>query len=146
MFKFVGRLVTENFALKIVSLFLAVGVWFYVVSELNKGTLEERLAIQQILPSYGMITKKLQIKPIVVGRPKRYYRIVEEKIVVVPDYCIVVGPKSILHNVKYIYTLPIDVTGVNKPVTKTVPLKPIASGIYMEETLVAATVPVEQAQ
>lgn len=145
MFKFLGKAVTENLLLKVVSLFLAVWMWFYVVSELNKGSVDDRLAIQKLLPSYGMITKKLLIRPIVVGRPRPGYRIIEEKIVAVPDYCIVVGPRKILENLKYIYTLPIDATGSSRVLTVTVPLKPIASGIYMEETLVTATIPIERA-
>ena len=66
-----------------------------------------------------------------------------KKAVVVPEYCIVVGTKDLLGKIKFIYTMPIDVTGVSKPFTKSVALNPIAPGVYTEETLVQVTVAVE---
>lgn len=146
MLKFFERLFAENLLLKMISLILAVGLWFYIVSDLNKGTEEERLIIQKLLPSYGMITKKLAIRPVLVGNPKHGYRVVEDQIAIMPEYCIVVGPRSVLNNVRYIYTLPIDVSDSEKLITSSVPLKPIAPGIYVEETLVTADIPIERIQ
>jgi YbbR domain-containing protein len=144
MLKFFGKLVGENFLLKVISLVLAVGLWFYIVGELNKGAEEERLVFQKIFPSYGMITKKLEIKPIVMGKPKRGFTVIEDKIAVYPSYCIVIGPKSVLKDIKEIDTVPIDISGADKIITRAVPLKSIAPGIFVEETLVAATIPIER--
>ncbi len=42
---------TYNIGLKITALILALVLWFYIVSELNKGTDEERQLLNKILPS-----------------------------------------------------------------------------------------------
>ncbi len=141
---FFNRLFSENFFLKVVSLVLAVGLWFYIVSELNKGTEEERLVIQQLLPSYGMVTKKLTIKPILIGKPKRGFMALEGKIEITPSYCIVIGPKKVLAGIDEIETVPADISGADKVVTRAVALKSIAPGTYLEETLVTVTVPIEK--
>ncbi len=144
MLDFLKKALTKNITLKLFSLLLAIIAWYYIVNELDKGSMEERALIQKIFPSYGMITKKLLIKPSLVGQPHRRYRIVKDKILVVPDYCIVVGPSKMLKDIKHIYTTPLDVNGASETFTKSIPLTPIAPGIYTEETLVAVTVPVEK--
>ena len=137
-------LFTKNVGLKILALVLALAFWFYIVSELNKGTDEERQLLRRILPSDGLAAKKLMIKPIFVGRVRSGYSIVRDRIVAVPEYCIVVGTRDLLEKIRFVYTMPIDIAGVHKTFTKSVPLNPIAPGIYMEETLVQITVPIEK--
>ena len=61
-----------------------------------------------------------------------------------PDYCIVVGTKELLDKVRVIYTMPIDISAAYKPITKSVALNPIAPGVFMEDTQVQVTVPVEK--
>ncbi len=140
MLKFLGRIISNNLILKMVSLVLAVGIWFYIAIDLDKGAEDERLILH---PSYGMVTKRLAIKAVVVGNPRQGYRVDEARIAIAPEYCIVVGPRSLLGNIKYIYTMPIDVSGEDRTVTRSVPLKSAAEGVRAEETLVTATVPIE---
>jgi len=130
--------------MKIISLILALALWFYIVNELKKGSDEERQFLKKVLPSEGVVAKKLTIKPMFIGKPRRYYIIDNKKVVVVPEYCIVVGTKELLGKIKYAYTTPIKVGGIRKTFTTAVPLNPIAPGVYMEETLVQVTVPVEK--
>lgn len=132
----------ENMGLKATALVLALALWFYVVGELNKGSEAERLLLNSIMPQKGITAKKLVIKPIFIGRPRHGYAIISEKVVVTPEYCIVVGTKDLLDKIRFIYTLPIDIKGVDRSFTKSVPLNPIAPGVYMEETLVQITAPV----
>ena len=144
MYSFLKRLFGENLLLKGISLILAIGLWFYIVNELGKGSEEETIALQRILPSYGMLTKKLVIKPIIVGKPKQGFRIVEDKIAVLPEFCIVLGPRKVLRNLRFIYTMPVDIAGGDAMVAKQVPLKPLAPGVYVEEILVTVNIPIEK--
>lgn len=144
MMPFIRRMLTENVGLKIVSLILAVIAWFYIVDELHKGTSEEEQFIAKMIPSEGVAAKKLPIKTIFIGKVRPGYEISRDKIVVSPDYCIVVGTRELLGKIRFAYTTPIDVSGANKSFTKSVPLNPIAPGIFMEETLVQVTVPVDR--
>lgn len=144
MFRAIRKFLTENIWLKMGSLLLALGLWFYVVNELNKGSDEDKQFLNKILPEGGMAAKKLTIKPIYSGTPARGYIAEPRKAVVVPDYCIVVGTKDLLARTRFIYTMPVDIKGVSKSFTKPVALIPIAPGIFMDETLVQVTVNVEK--
>ncbi len=146
MLKLLKNLFTENLGLKGMALLLALVMWFYIVNELNKGGEEERLLLRRILPTEGIASKKLEIRPIFVGKPRRGYRVNVSRVIIVPEYCIVVGTHDLLEKIKFAYTMPIDIAGVSKSFTKAVALNPIAPGIYTEETLVQATVPVEKVQ
>lgn len=140
------KIFTRNIGLKATAFILALAIWFYIVNELKKGSEEERQFLNKVLPKENIAAKKLSIYPIFSGKPRRGYVIDNKKVVVVPEYCLVVGTKELLEKVRFAYTMPIDAAGISKSFTKSVPLSPIAPGIYMEETLVQVTVPVEKVQ
>ena len=142
MLGFIRKFFTKNIGLKFTALILALALWFYVVGELKKGNEEERQFLNSVLPQEGIAAKKLSIMPVFIGTPRYGFMINHAKAVVVPEYCIVVGTKDLLGKVRFIYTMPIDVSGASKPFTKSVALNPRAPGIYMEETLVQVTVAV----
>ncbi len=145
MFSFLRRFFTENIGLKIVALFLALITWFYIVKQLNmEGTKEEMQLLKRIMPSERIAAKKLIIKPIFIGHPRNGFEVVRDKVLMVPEFCIVVGTKDVLESIKYVYTLPIDVGGMSQPFTKSVPLNPIAPGVYLEETLVQVMVSIDK--
>lgn len=144
MLEFVKRFFTKHLALKILSLFLALLVWFYIVNELNKGSDEEFRFLKRMLPSEGLVAKKLVIRPVIIGKPRAGYIVNRAQTVIVPDYCIVVGTRDILGRVKFAYTMPIDVRKATKTITDSIPLNPIAPGVFMEETTVQVTVPIEK--
>lgn len=144
MIKFARDIFTKNVGLKIITLFLALICWFYIVKELNKGSEEETQLLSKILPGQAIGAKKLVIRPIFVGKPRWGFQIDKEKVAVSPEYCIVVGSTEMLEKARFIYTMPIDVNGASKSFTRSVPLSPIATGIYMEETLVQVVIPVQK--
>lgn len=138
------RFFTENVGLKLTALILALALWFYVVSELKKGSDEEQQFLNRVLPSEGVVAKKLMIKPIIVGNARPGFYADDKMAVVSPEYCIVVGTRDLLGKIKFAYTMPVDVSNAYKTVVKSVALNPIAPGVYTEETLVQVTVPVER--
>ena len=144
MLKILKDFFTKNVGLKFTALILALALWFYIVGELKKGSEEERQFLNKVLPSEGVVAKKLSIQPIFIGNPRPGFKIDEKRAVIVPNYCIVVGTKELLGKIKFAYTMPVDVSGAYRTVTRSVALNPIAPGIYMEETLVQVTVPVER--
>ncbi len=145
MFETIRNFFTKHLGLKFTALMLALALWFYIVSELKKGSEEERQFLNRVLPQEGVVAKKLSIMPIFIGRPRAGFAVDPRKAVVVPQYCIVVGTKELLGKIRNAYTMPIDVTGTFKSFNKSVAMNPIAPGVYMEETFVEVTVPVERA-
>jgi hypothetical protein len=135
---------TKHLLLKFLSLILALLAWFYIVNELNKGPNEELELLRKMRPGEGMVAKKLMISPVFVGRPSWGNSVRRDQVVVVPDYCVVMGSKNILGRIKSAYTIPIDLKRASKTFTTQTALSPIAPGVYMEETLVQVTVPIEK--
>jgi len=135
---------TKHLLLKFLSLILALLVWFYIVNELNKGSNEEREILRNMRPGESMVARKLMIKPVFIGKPARGSMVMRDQVVIAPEYCIVMGSRSVLDRVKSAYTVPIDLKRASKTFTTQVALNPIAPGVYMEETLVNVTVPIEK--
>ncbi len=144
MFNLLRQFFEKNIGFKITALILALALWFYIVKELNTGSEEERQFLNKVLPQEGVVAKRLSIRPIFVGKPRWGYGVDNKNVAIVPEYCIVVGTKELLGKIRFAYTMPVDVGGAYKPFTKSVPLSPIAPGVYMEETLVQVTVPMEK--
>ena len=135
---------TKRLFLKFLSLILALLAWFYIVNELNKGPNEELELLRKMRPGESMVAKKLMISPVFAGKPSRGNSVRRDQVAIVPEYCIVMGSRNILGKVKAAYTMPIDLKGASKTFTVQVALNPIAPGIYMEETFVQVTVPIEK--
>ena len=144
MLGYIKKFFSENLPLKLLSLVFALAAWIYIVGELGKGALEQQKFLEKIFPTYGTIAKNLPIEPRLIGAPRRRFEVVEDKILVVPKDSIVVGPKRIIEGITSVPTIPIDVNDQYETFTKSVPLKPIAPGVYFEETVVMVTVPIEK--
>lgn len=144
MFEYVIKFFSKNLGLKLLALTIALMLWFYTVNELHRGSDEEQQFLNRILPQAGMMAKKLEIRPIFVGKPRGGYAFDPKKVVVSPEYCIVVGSKDLLEKIRYAYTVPVDIRGANKSFTKSIALNPIAPGVFTEDTMVQITVPVEK--
>ena len=144
MLQSIKELFTKHLLLKFLSLMLALLAWFYIVNELNKGPNEELELLKKMRPGESMMAKKLMISPIFVGKPSWGNSVRRDQVVVVPEYCIVMGPRNVLGKVKSAYTIPIDLKRISKTFTAQVALSPIAPGVYTEEMLVQVTVPVEK--
>lgn len=135
---------TKHLFLKFLSLMLALLAWFYIVNELNKGSNEELEFLRRMHPNESMVAKKLMISPVFTGKPSWGNSVRRDQVAIVPEYCIVMGSRNILGKVKSAYTMPIDLKGTSKTFTAQVALNSIAPGVYMEETLVQVTVPIEK--
>ena len=144
MLDFIRNFFTKHIGLKVTALVLALALWFYIVNELNKGSLEELQFLHRIMPTEGLVAKKLAITPVFTGNPHWGYKINRDQVTILPDYCIVVGPRAALDKIKTAYTMPIDVKKAAKQFNTSVPLSPVAPGVYMEETIVQVTVPIEK--
>ncbi len=122
----VRKFFTINIGLKVTAFILTLAIWFYIVNELKKGSEEERRFLNKVLPQESMMARKLPINTIFSGKPRSGYMIDNKKVVVVPEYCLVVGTRDLLEKIRFAYTMPIDITGAGKAFTRSVPLSPIA--------------------
>jgi hypothetical protein len=62
LLEYLEKFFMKHLALKILSLILALLVWFYIVNELNKGSNEELQALRKILNPEKKIIESLNVK------------------------------------------------------------------------------------
>jgi len=139
----VKKWITNNLGLKILSLVLAIGTWFYVNGELTRLKNEEEKTIVNML-RYDVILKKLPIQLTIIGEVKKGYEIVKDNITIEPKMCVVIGPKNILSDVSFARTMPVDVTEYAKDIDEQVALAPIATGIALKDNFVKVYIPIVQ--
>lgn len=137
----VSKGILKNFGLKLLSLILAVGTWFYINTELTKIKNEEERAIFSMV-HYDVVSKKLPIQITIVGKTQPEFTIVTKGITVTPDSCIVIGPKIILDQVEVARTVPIDITEFTQDVNKDLTLAPIAEGLELKNYFVKVHIPI----
>lgn len=137
----VKKWIINNLGLKILSLALAIATWFYVNQEFARRKTEEEKAIIKVL-HYEVVTKKIPIQLIIVGKLKSEYEIVSDGIVISPESCVVIGPEIILRDVSAVRTLPIDISEYTKDVNREIALAPIAEGITLKDYFVKVYIPI----
>lgn len=132
----------NNMGLKILSLFLAIFVWFYVSQFIKHGIVAR--APVSILKTPEIVSKYLLVEPRIKGEPAKGYRVVSEKITVTPYKTLVVGPESLLQDVNKVYTRPVDIEGEKRTVKKKVPIESIEETKIGEVELVDVEIPIER--
>jgi len=139
----IKNIIFNNIGLKALSLLLAVGVWFYIAGELNRLALEEGMGLKGGIP-YKIAAKTLPIIIDVRGDMTEGYRINEEKILITPQVCNVIGVKRIIDKINVIKTVPINVSEYTRTVTMRVSLQPPAKGIKIVDRIVSVVIPIEK--
>lgn len=139
----IKKLILNNIGLKLISLFLAIITWIYIVGELNKATPEERAALERLLP-YRMTAKFLAVQLNLTGESREGYQILTDDITISPRGIMVVGPRSLLDRISFVKTEPIDIGKYTKSFSKNVSLLPLAKGLSLKERLVTITIPIQK--
>lgn len=138
------RPIVNNFWLKVTALFLAVILWMYVVGELGRGTEQEAVFFDRILP-YKAVAKEVPVKVNLIGQPKPGFRVLNDQITVKPSHCIVMGPKNSLKAIQYLTTQEIDMGELTGSFVRQVKVKSPGQGFIMEKDFfVTVVVPVQK--
>lgn len=133
----------NNIGLKLIALVLAVITWIYIVGELDKGTPEDRAALEKLLP-YRMTAKIFPIQLNLTGESKEGYEILTDSVTITPRDVMVVGPRSLLSRVAFIKTEPIDISEHTKSISEDVSLMPLAKGLSIKEKFVSVKIPIKK--
>ena len=139
----IKKFILNNIGLKLISLFLAIITWIYIVGELNKATPEERAALARLLP-YRMTAKYLAVQLNLTGELREGYQVLTDNITVNPSGIMVVGPRGLLDRISFVKTEPIDISEYTKSFSRDVSLLPLAKGLSIKERFVTVTVPVQK--
>ncbi len=136
----------KDFWLKMLALFFAFAVWVYVVSELNKGTPEEKEFFGKFLP-YKVSALEVPIKVALIGKPLTGYRVLNDRIVIRPSTCLLIAPRNLIKTISYVTTADIDISELTKSVARQVKIRPVGPGIFLEKDFfVNIVIPVERVE
>ncbi|OIO38223.1 MAG: hypothetical protein AUJ75_03105 [Candidatus Omnitrophica bacterium CG1_02_49_10] len=133
-----------NISLKIVTLILALVVWFYIVGELNEYPFSDEML--KINFSNPLITKVVPIQLNMVGTPPGGFKIDQSKVEFSPKELVMIGPKKLLERIQYIKTVPIDLKEYSKSNNITAALEPVFGARPSREGLIEIKIPVEKAE
>ena len=134
----------NNLGLKLVALFLALICWFFVFSEAKKILPEKKQETAGAVISGQIITKQVPVQLVLEGEPADGFKVERNKILVNPNFCLVVGQKDMLDNIPFIRTMPINVSGRSKSFNETVKLEPLSKTFAQEGIMVEVIVPIEK--
>jgi len=141
--KKIKNIVLNNAGLKVISLVLAIVMWFYIAGELNRLALEEGMGIKGGVP-YKIAAKVLPISIDIRGSVIEGYELKKEKILVTPEVCNVVGVKRLLDQVESIRTVPIHVGEYTRTITLRVSLVSPSKGIRLVDRFATVVIPIEK--
>ncbi|NQT22182.1 MAG: YbbR-like domain-containing protein [Candidatus Omnitrophica bacterium] len=138
-----GKWILNNFWLKIVSLILAFGTWFYIANLIENST--EKRILARILPTYSrMISKKLNVEAVFVGELPKGYKLALDEVSIEPPYLVVAGPRFIFNNVNKLETAPIDISEYRKSFIYEAQIASISKSVDTEKLLVNVTIPIRK--
>lgn len=141
-----GKIILNNFWLKIVALIFAAITWFYVIN-LIEDTTGKKTILAKMLPSYSRLTsKKLFIKAIFAGELPEKYKLLMEQVKIDPPYIIVAGPKFILNKVERLETAPIDISKYRKTTVYQAQISSIGPNVDTEKLQVKVIIPIKKVE
>ena len=141
-----GKIILNNFWLKIVALIFAAITWFYVIN-LIEDTTGKKTILAKMLPSYSRLTsKKLFIKAIFVGELPEKYKLLIEQVKIDPPYFIVAGPKFIINKVDRLETVPIDISKYRKTTVYQAQISSIGPNVDTEKLQVKVIIPIKKVE
>jgi len=141
--KKIKGLVLNNTGLKLLSLVLAVVVWFYINGELNRLALEEGMGLKGGFP-YKVAAKALPIVVDIRGKVIPGYQVGQEAILIRPQVCNAIGVKRLLDKVEFIKTVPVDISEYTKTLTVRLSLESPAKGIKLVDKYVTVVIPIDK--
>ncbi|PIU41515.1 MAG: hypothetical protein COS99_05025 [Candidatus Omnitrophica bacterium CG07_land_8_20_14_0_80_42_15] len=140
--KKIRNFILSNIYLKVFSLVLAVTLWFYMRGELSRITLEEEMGLKSGIVPYRITAKIFPVALDITGKVASNCRIIEDKIVITPAVCSVMGPEGLLNKIKVIKTMPIDISEYTKNSTIQVSLRSPAMGVRVIDRFVTVSIPI----
>lgn len=141
--KRIKEIISHNSGLKMLSLFLAIILWFYIIGELSRLALEEEIGIRGGI-HFKIVAKTLPVVVNIEGEVEKGFYINRDKITVTPKVCSVVGPKRVLDTISNIKTIPIDVSDFKETVTVHASLESPTRGVKVIDKFATVVIPVER--
>lgn len=130
----------NNISIKIISLVLALIVWFYIGDIIG----ENPFLVRPKVVSTNFISSYIPVEPRFTGILSEGYTLNRDKIKVEPSKILIIGDRKILEQLSKIYTVPIDISGISKTKDVVAELEVLGQELEFKEAVVKVTVSVER--
>lgn len=137
-------LITHNFWPKLISLVLAVATWFYVFDLVNIDSfVQKKETVEDDFTRYSLVVRELPVKPVFSGKSPEGYRVVFDKVKVVPSSISVFAPEAILNEVTELRTDKVDLGEYTRSVQLRLGLAPENGAFKLDDKVVDVFIPIE---
>lgn len=144
MLKFL-KIFTNNFAIKFISLVMALVTWYFVFSEIRREkTLRDSTNVSMLPFFERLTTKQLNVKAVFIGNVPEGYELLKDTVQIEPSNFIIAGPKSVLSKLENLQTEPIEINRYKKSTAVSAKINPIAPNIDTDSLIVKVTIPVRK--
>ena len=137
-----SKILVNNIGIKFLALVLALVTWIYA-SEATKMDADKTI-LQKLLSPSNYVTKKLVVKPILVGRVPDGYKIFKERVKAEPSEIVIAGPAKDLEKREVVYTKSIDLSEYTKAKSVEVGLKSLSRLINFQKATVQVFLPIQK--
>ncbi|MCK5450447.1 MAG: YbbR-like domain-containing protein [Candidatus Omnitrophica bacterium] len=139
-----GKIITNNFLAKIISLALAVATWFYVFDLVNSDSFSQKKeTAEDVFSRYKFIVKDVPVKPVFSGKSPAGYRVLFDKIIVEPQKISVFGPKEIISQVEDLQTDKINLGEYTRSIRLNLGINSDVKFLRLPDKVVDVYIPIE---
>jgi YbbR domain-containing protein len=140
-------IIMHNFWLKIISLVLAVATWFYVFDLVTSDSFSKKKeTVEDVFARYQFTVKEVPVRPVFAGKAPEGYKIIFDKIKVVPSSISIFGPEEIIEDVEELRTERINLGEYTRSVKLQLGVRSDVKLLQFEDKVVDVYIPVEKVE
>ena len=111
----IASIIANNIIIKIVSLMLAVLVWFYIAGHMYKQIPPEERGTSVLVGSEGssLIVKDIPVYAKIIGDPAENFEVIIDKVAIKPSKTVIAGSTDKVKEISFLMTEPISVEGLS---------------------------------
>ncbi|MFQ5952498.1 MAG: CdaR family protein [Candidatus Omnitrophota bacterium] len=139
------NIIAHNFWLKIIALIFAIATWFYVFDVVNPvSSPQKKEVLEKILERYNFTIKEVPVRPVFTGSVPEGYRVIYDKVKVVPSAVAIFGPEELVKKADELKTDKIDLSEYTRSMKLELGLHSDVKYLKFKDQTVSVYVPVEQ--
>jgi hypothetical protein len=138
------NIITNNFWLKVISLVLAVATWFYVFDLVRPLMLQKQETPEDVFERYQFTIKEVPVKIVFTGKVSEGYRVVYDRVNVIPSSIAIYGPEEIIEDISELRTEEVDLSKHNKTINTELGIVSDLKMVQFKDKIADVYIPIEK--
>jgi len=139
------KTIFTDFWPKFIALILAIATWFYVFDLTNSETfMQKKDSKKDIFELYNFIAKDVPVKPVYFGKSPKGYRVLFDKVKIVPESITIFGPEEAISGINEMQTDNINLAEYTRSIQLRKGLQSDIEGLKIDDKIVDISLPVEE--